>query len=82
MLCQIGHVSVRRGQWYRLKFRAKAQGIKAGAIEVAGPVVALGVSVAAEPAASSGVGASVDTVRSTWLGRAVGVDAAECPAPA
>lgn len=35
MLCQAGHVSVRRGQWYRLAFWAKGLGIKGGAVEVA-----------------------------------------------
>ncbi len=35
MICQSGHVSVRRGQWYRLAFWAKGQGIKGGAVEVA-----------------------------------------------
>ncbi len=35
MLCQVGHVSVHRGQWYRLTFWAKGQGIKGGAVEVA-----------------------------------------------
>ena len=35
MLCQVGRVSVRRDQWYRLAFWAKGQGIKGGAIEVA-----------------------------------------------
>jgi hypothetical protein len=35
MLCQLGRVSVRRDQWYRLAFWAKGQGIKGGAVEVA-----------------------------------------------
>lgn len=35
MLCQAGKVSVRRGQWYRLAFWARGQGIKGGAVEVA-----------------------------------------------
>ena len=35
MLCQVGKVSVRRGQWYRLTFWARGQGIKGGAVEVA-----------------------------------------------
>ncbi|MGD0536718.1 MAG: carbohydrate binding domain-containing protein [Verrucomicrobiota bacterium] len=34
MLCQMGTVSVRRGQWYRLTFWAKAANLKAGAIEL------------------------------------------------
>jgi hypothetical protein len=33
MICQVGIVSVRRGQWYRLRFLAKASGIS-GAVEV------------------------------------------------
>jgi hypothetical protein len=35
MICQLGRVSVRRGQWYRISFWAKAEGIKAGAVELA-----------------------------------------------
>ncbi|MCX7009296.1 MAG: carbohydrate binding domain-containing protein [Kiritimatiellaeota bacterium] len=35
MLCQVGHVAVRKGQWYRLTFWAKAAGIKGGSVEVA-----------------------------------------------
>jgi hypothetical protein len=35
MLCQVGKVGVRRGQWYQLTFWAKGQGIKGGAVEVA-----------------------------------------------
>ena len=35
MICQLGSVSVRRGQWYRLTLWAKAEGIRTGAIEVA-----------------------------------------------
>jgi hypothetical protein len=35
MICQIGKVSVRQGQWYRITFWAKAEGIKGGAVEVA-----------------------------------------------
>jgi hypothetical protein len=35
MICQTGRVSVRRGQWYRITFWAKAEGIKGGAVEVA-----------------------------------------------
>jgi hypothetical protein len=35
MICQIGRVSVRRGQWYRITFWAKAEGIKAGSVELA-----------------------------------------------
>ncbi len=34
MLCQVGKVSVRRGQWYRLSFWARAAKLKAGAIEL------------------------------------------------
>jgi Carbohydrate binding domain len=35
MICQVGKVGVRRGQWYRLTLWAKAEGVKSGAIEVA-----------------------------------------------
>jgi hypothetical protein len=35
MICQAGRVSVRRGQWYRITFWAKAEGIKGGAVELA-----------------------------------------------
>ncbi len=35
MACQVGRVAVRRGQWYRLAFWAKGQGIKHGTVEVA-----------------------------------------------
>ena len=35
MICQIGEVSVRRGQWYRITFWAKADGLNGGAVEVA-----------------------------------------------
>jgi hypothetical protein len=35
MICQTGKVSVRQGQWYRMTFWAKAEGIKGGAVEVA-----------------------------------------------
>ncbi|HWH71751.1 MAG TPA: hypothetical protein VNT26_20470, partial [Candidatus Sulfotelmatobacter sp.] len=34
MICQLGQISVRQGQWYRLAFWAKAEGIKSGAVEV------------------------------------------------
>jgi hypothetical protein len=34
MLCQVGQVTVRRGQWYRLSFWSKAANLKAGAIEL------------------------------------------------
>ena len=34
MLCQVGKISVRGGQWYRLSFWAKAANLKAGAIEL------------------------------------------------
>lgn len=30
MICQVGRVAVQRGQWYRLTFRAKAEGIPRG----------------------------------------------------
>jgi hypothetical protein len=30
MICQVGRVSVQRGQWYRLSFRARAEGIPKG----------------------------------------------------
>jgi len=35
MICQVGRVQVANGHWYRLGFWAKAQGIKAGSVEVA-----------------------------------------------
>ena len=35
MICQTGKVSVRQGQWFRISFWAKADGIKGGAVEVA-----------------------------------------------
>jgi len=35
MICQTGIVSVRQGQWYRITFWAKAEGIKGGAVELA-----------------------------------------------
>ena len=35
MICQVGRIGVRRGQWYRLSFWAKGQHIKGGAVEVA-----------------------------------------------
>lgn len=35
MLCQVGRIAVRKGQWYRLSFWAKATELKAGSIEVA-----------------------------------------------
>ncbi len=35
MLCQVGKIQLRSGQWYRLVFWAKAQGIRGGAVEVA-----------------------------------------------
>ena len=35
MVCQVGHVGVRRGQWYRLSFWATSQGIPGGSVEVA-----------------------------------------------
>jgi hypothetical protein len=35
MICQIGQVRLRQGQWYRLSLWAKAQGIEEGAVEVA-----------------------------------------------
>jgi hypothetical protein len=35
MICQVGRVSVRQGQWYRISFWAKAEGIKGGAVDVA-----------------------------------------------
>ena len=34
MLCQVGRVAVRKGQWYRLTFWAKAAALKGGAVEV------------------------------------------------
>ena len=35
MICQVGKVSVRQGQWYRLTFWARGEGIRGGAVEVA-----------------------------------------------
>ena len=35
MICQVGRVSVRQGQWYRLTFWARGEGIRGGAVEVA-----------------------------------------------
>ena len=35
MICQTGKISVRQGQWYRISFWAKAEGITGGAVEVA-----------------------------------------------
>ncbi len=35
MICQVGKVSVRRGQWYRLAFWARAEGLLGGGVEVA-----------------------------------------------
>src|ERR1035441_3884386 len=35
MICQTGKISVRQGQWYRITFWAKTEGIKGGAVEVA-----------------------------------------------
>lgn len=35
MLCQVGQVRLRQGQWYRLSLWAKAQAIEEGAVEVA-----------------------------------------------
>src|ERR1017187_10070239 len=35
MICQTGKISVRQGQWYRISFWAKADGIKSGTVEVA-----------------------------------------------
>jgi hypothetical protein len=35
MLCQVGRVTVRKGQWYRLTFWAKATALKAGGVDVA-----------------------------------------------
>ena len=35
MICQVGKASVWPGQWYRLTFWAKGQGIRGGAVEVA-----------------------------------------------
>ena len=35
MICQVGKVSVRQGQWYRLTFWAKAEGIQGGTVDVA-----------------------------------------------
>ena len=35
MLCQVGRIAVRKGQWYRLTFLAKAAGLTAGGIDVA-----------------------------------------------
>lgn len=35
MICQVGHVSVRRGQWYRFSFWARGNGIRNSAVDVA-----------------------------------------------
>jgi hypothetical protein len=35
MICQVGKVAVRQGQWYRLTLWAKAEGLKNGSVEVA-----------------------------------------------
>lgn len=35
MICQVGEIGVRRGQWYRMTFWAKAEGLKGGSVEVA-----------------------------------------------
>jgi hypothetical protein len=35
MICQVGKVSVRHGQWYRFSFWARGTGIRGGAVEVA-----------------------------------------------
>jgi hypothetical protein len=35
MICQVGKVAVREGQWYRLTLWAKTEGLKSGSIEVA-----------------------------------------------
>ncbi len=35
MVCQVGKVGVRQGQWYRLTLWAKAVGLKAGGVDVA-----------------------------------------------
>ncbi len=35
MICQVGKVSLRRGQWYQLTCWAKEEGIRGGAVEVA-----------------------------------------------
>ncbi len=34
MICQVGKVSMRRGQWYRLTLWARAENIKSGAVEL------------------------------------------------
>jgi hypothetical protein len=34
MICQVGKIGARRGQWYRLNLWAKAEGLKAGSVEV------------------------------------------------
>jgi len=35
MICQTGRISVRQGQWYRITFWAKAEGMKGGSVELA-----------------------------------------------
>ncbi|MBU4460800.1 MAG: hypothetical protein KJ579_09560, partial [Verrucomicrobia bacterium] len=35
MVCQTGHIAVQAGRWYRLTFRARAEGIRGGAVELA-----------------------------------------------
>ena len=34
MLCQIGKVSVKKGQWYRISFYAKGEGIRGSAVNL------------------------------------------------
>ena len=35
MICQVGRISVRQGQWYKIAFWAKAEGLKGGSVDVA-----------------------------------------------
>ena len=35
MVCQTGRVAVARERWYRISFRARAEGLRAGSVELA-----------------------------------------------
>lgn len=57
MVCQVGAIGVKRGQWYRLSFWAKARDIERRSCQVA--------LSKTKPWGSSGIGASF-TVSTTW----------------
>lgn len=57
MVCQVGKIGVKRGQWYRLSFWAKAQNIERSSCQVA--------LSKTKPWGSSGIGASF-AVSPTW----------------